>query len=183
MNITKPLTSALLAGGLVLGSFGAASVASAQYGGEEPAPTPTTDIEDVSDIDALSVQLEEDTETETEGDNDGRRGCGDKHEAAAEAIGITVDELREGRDAGQSLAEIAEANGSSAQAVVDALIANAEERIDAKVASGDLTEEEAAEKLAEKSERIEAKVDAEPGERGQRGVRGERGDQNQEATI
>lgn len=172
MNAKKPLTAALLTGGLILGSFGTASIASAQYGDDAPQEPTIEDVnvEDLTrDIEALSVQLEDgDTpETENEGRR-GKRGCGKKHEAAAEAIGVSVEELQEARGNGDTLAEIAEANGSSAEAVIDALVDNAEERIDAKVASGDLTEEEAAEKLANKAESIEEKVFAEPGERGDR---------------
>lgn len=178
MNMKKPLSAALLTGGLILGSFGTASIASAQYGDDAPSEPTVEDVtaEDVnSDIEALSIQLADDDATEpAEGENEGRRGkrgCGEKHEAAAEAIGITVEELRDARADGDTVAEIAVANGSSADAVIDALVDDAQERIDAKVADGDLTEEEAAEKLADKAERIEEKVFAEPGERGDRGNR------------
>lgn len=172
MNMQKPLTSALLAGGLILGSFGTASIASAQYGGDATPEEPTST--EVTDVEALSVQLEDDdapaADTDGDDDNEGREGRrgkrGQKREAVAEAIGITVEDLQAAREDGQTLAEIAVANGSSADALVDALLENAQERIDAKVAAGDLTEEEAAEKLANKAERLEDKVNAEPGTRG-----------------
>lgn len=50
-------------------------------------------------------------------------------EAAAEAIGITVDELRTGLQSGQSLAAIAEANGVSTDSLIDALTNEARTRI------------------------------------------------------
>jgi hypothetical protein len=64
----------------------------------------------------------------------GRHGRGGWHlgkglDTVATTIGITVDELRTGLQSGQTIAEIAVANGSSAQAVIDALVADATERI------------------------------------------------------
>ncbi len=50
-------------------------------------------------------------------------------EAAAEAIGITVDELRTGLRSGQSLAALAEANGVSTDSLIDALTNEARTRI------------------------------------------------------
>ena len=44
--------------------------------------------------------------------------------------------------------------------VIDALIANVEERLEAKIEAGRITEEEASEKLAAKTERITDKVNA-----------------------
>ena len=65
------------------------------------------------------------------------------------AIGIEVDALREALRNGQTIAEVAEANGVEVQAVVDALVADAIARIDEAVANGRLTQEEADEKKAE----------------------------------
>ena len=63
----------------------------------------------------------------------GKRGGlglrGMKVEAAAEAIGISEDDLRTQLRDGQTLAEIAEANGVDRQAVVDALVAAGEEQL------------------------------------------------------
>lgn len=68
------------------------------------------------------------------GDGGGRHGRGGWHlgkglDTVATTIGITVEELRTGLQGGQTIAEIAVANGSSAQAVIDALVADATERI------------------------------------------------------
>ena len=68
------------------------------------------------------------------GDGGGRHGRGGGHlgkglDTVATTIGITVEELRTGLQSGQTIAEIAVANGSSAQAVIDALVADATERI------------------------------------------------------
>jgi hypothetical protein len=45
--------------------------------------------------------------------------------AAAEAIGITADELKTAIEGGQTIAQVAEANGKSVQSVIDALVAQA----------------------------------------------------------
>ena len=45
--------------------------------------------------------------------------------AAADAIGITADELKTAIEGGQTIAEVAEANGKSVQSVIDALVAQA----------------------------------------------------------
>jgi uncharacterized protein YidB (DUF937 family) len=55
---------------------------------------------------------------------------------AAEAIGIDADELRAALRDGQTIAQVAEANGVDPQDVIDALVAHATERI-TKVVNGD----------------------------------------------
>jgi transposase-like protein len=82
----------------------------------------------------------------------------------AEAIGIEPDALREALDAGQSVADVATANGVDPAAVVDALVDHAEERLAEKVAEGDLTQAEADERLAERTERTNDRVFETPGE-------------------
>ena len=162
-NINKTLAGAVISAGLL---FGGAGVAAAQYGGDAPAP----DAPAVESVDApavgtpapLQVQDEapaDDTEANEGERRRGKRGCSGKHEAVAEAIGITVDELRAELDAGQSIADVAEANGVDVQTVIDAQVAAAEARLDEKVAEGRITAEEAAEKLESKTERIIDRVD------------------------
>ena len=64
------------------------------------------------------------------------------------------------------MAAIAEANGVSPDALVEALINEASSRVDAKVEDGRITAEEGAEKLASKIERIEERVFSVRGENG-----------------
>jgi uncharacterized protein YidB (DUF937 family) len=91
---------------------------------------------------------------------------------AAEAIGVTDDELHGALEDGQSLAQVAEANGVDVQTVIDALVAEINAHIDEKVADGDLSEEEGAERKAEAAERITDLVNREGvGFRGERGRR------------
>ena len=72
----------------------------------------------------------------------------------AELVGTDVSGLREGHTAGMTLAAIAESNGVDSQTVIDALVEQAEERLDAAVESSKLSTEEAEAKLAEWQERI-----------------------------
>ncbi len=53
-----------------------------------------------------------------------------KLEAAAEAIGISVDDLKAALKEGQTLAQVAEANGVDRQALIDALVAAGNEQLD-----------------------------------------------------
>jgi len=91
----------------------------------------------------------------------GRGGAGHLKglEAAAGAIGVSPDDLRTALRSGQSLAQVAAANGVERQAVVDALVAEANGRIDQAVTDGRLTAEEAAAKKATVAERVAERVD------------------------
>ena len=81
---------------------------------------------------------------------------------SAEAIGIDLETLRAGIQGGQSIAEIAAANGSSADAVVAALVSQGEERLQRAVESGRLSADEAAAKLAEITTRITERITTGP---------------------
>ena len=147
----KTLTFALAATGLTVGGLGMAQVASAQ-----------------SDDTGTGTEVEADTgqDTGTAEDRpgqDGRRGrgChrGEHGEIVAGVLGIEPDELRAALAEGQSLAAVAEANGVDPQDVVDALVAEVEAKLDAAVEAGDLTADEAADRLEERAERIEDRID------------------------
>ena len=131
----------------------------------------------VTITDRVTDMVNGDLERPERGDRDhrGRRGHG--LSTAADTIGISVEDLKSALTEGSSIAEVAEANGSSGQAVIDAVVANASERIDAAVADGNLTAEEGAEKLADTTARITDLVNNEIdfSQRGERGDRGPRG--------
>ncbi len=91
----------------------------------------------------------------------GFRGGPGNLEAAATAIGITVDELRTALQGGQSLADVAQSKGVDPGKVVDALVADMQARIAEKVASGRVTQEQADEMLASVNERTQAFVNGE----------------------
>lgn len=75
-------------------------------------------------------------------------------EEAATTIGIERDALRDALRDGQTIAEVATANGVEAQAVIDAMVAATSERLDELVADGRLDADEAAERLSAATERI-----------------------------
>ena len=74
--------------------------------------------------------------------------------AAAGAIGISEDELVTALRSGQSVAQVAQAKGVDVQKVIDAVVADARTRLAEKVQSGDLTQAQADERLANLSQRV-----------------------------
>ena len=83
-----------------------------------------------SQLDAVVAALE--AARPMGGGHEGRGHGGDRGEkrqemltTAADAIGITADELKTAIEGGQTIAQIAEANGKSVQSVIDALVAQA----------------------------------------------------------
>ncbi|MBP1632530.1 MAG: hypothetical protein H6Q11_818 [Acidobacteria bacterium] len=79
---------------------------------------------------------------------------------AADFLGMTGRELVEALRDGATLADLAEDHGG-ADALIDHLVGLVEVHLDQAVADGRLTEEEAAERLAEATERITALVNGE----------------------
>lgn len=71
---------------------------------------------------------------------------GEIADEVSQVLGLSAEEIRTQLADGRSLADIAADQGVEAQAVVDAIVASIQERIDAAVADGRLTEEEAAER-------------------------------------
>jgi ribosomal protein S20 len=92
----------------------------------------------------------------------GPRGRGPKLEAAAEALGVSEEDLREQLRDGKTLAQVAEDRNVDKQKVIDAMVAEATARIDQAVQEGDLTAEEAKERKANLEERITTLVDEGP---------------------
>ncbi|MGI9578229.1 MAG: hypothetical protein ACR2OH_08530 [Microthrixaceae bacterium] len=156
--------AALAVGGLSAGSFASAQ----SYGDGEDSTSQTQEVPAASTFEAqgpgqndlVPVQDVEGENPEGEAQDGERRrhrgGC--NLEDAAAAIGIEETELRESLDSGQSIADVAEANGVSTQDVIDAMVAAKSERIAEKVEEGRLTQAEADEKLAEVDERITDRV-------------------------
>jgi len=64
-------------------------------------------------------------------------------EAAAQALGITADELQTELRNGQTLAQLAQANNTTEQAVIDAALAAAKAQLDQAVAAGTITQAQA----------------------------------------
>jgi hypothetical protein len=92
----------------------------------------------------------------------GPRGHGAGFDAAAQALGISEEELREQLRDGKTIAQVAQERNVDVQRVIDAMVADVNARIDEKVQEGDLTADEANEKKAELRERITELVNEGP---------------------
>lgn len=88
----------------------------------------------------------------------------DRFASITELLGVDAETLRAELQDGSTLAEIAEANGVSSDELVDALVAQAMERIDAAVESGRIEQTVADERAAELEERITERVTTSRGE-------------------
>lgn len=76
----------------------------------------------------------------------------------ADALGVTADELHTALEGGQSIADVAAAQGVDVQVVIDALVAEAQTRLADAVTDGRITQEEADSKLADLETRITERV-------------------------
>lgn len=93
-------------------------------------------------------------------------------DAAAEYLGLTEDELRNRLEGGDTLAEIAQAEGKTVDGLVSAMVAAAENDLAAAVEAGRLTQEQADEIRADLPQRVEDLVNGKlPGPGGPRGPR------------
>ena len=82
-------------------------------------------------------------------------------EVAADAIGIDRAALIDALQDGQTIAEVAAANGIRAGSVVDALVNEYRQKLDELVAEGSITADEAADRAAAAAERITGLVNGE----------------------
>jgi polyhydroxyalkanoate synthesis regulator phasin len=73
----------------------------------------------------------------------GFRGLGDIANTVATTIGVSVDDLRTAIRNGDSIAKVAQDHKVDPQKVIDALVAEANKRIDAAVTAGKLTADQA----------------------------------------
>ena len=99
-----------------------------------------------------------------------RHGGGFGHGAdIAEFIGVTPEELREAIESGQSVVQVAEANGVSEQELTDFLLGEIEAKLAEAVESGRIDQATADEKLANAAEKIAECINREgPPDRGDR---------------
>jgi hypothetical protein len=123
--------------------------------------------------DAVTAHLVENRPERGERGEEGRRGhpgrafgLGVASEALTDLLGIDGEELRTQLRAGDTLAEIAEAQGVDAQAVVDELVDELDERLTNAVENGRIDQAEADQKLADAEARIADMVNNGRPERG-----------------
>ena len=162
MKNKKLLTASMIAG-LALGGLSAGAVASAQgYGGEQDTGTEIVVEADTSRLDeVVLVQDTNEPETnETDGERQGRRGHGRgcNLEDAAAAIGIDEADLKAALDDGNTIAEVAQANGVDVHTVIGDMVDAKAEHLADKVAEGRITQAEADAKLTETEGRTTARV-------------------------
>lgn len=81
-------------------------------------------------------------------------------DAAATYLGLTDAQLRTELAGGQTLAQVAQARGKSVSGLVDALVADAKQHVDAAVAAGRLTQAQATDLLNGLRERIASRVNS-----------------------
>jgi hypothetical protein len=172
--MNKRIRTGLVSTALVAGSFIGAGVVSAQVDDTVPADT-TTETATETVVEAPAGDAEQPAEGEGDRGARGERRA-ERAQATADLLGIEVDALRAAFEEGQTLAQIAEANGVDVQAIIDAKVDAKTERINAAVEEGRLTDAEAAEKLADLEERVTTRVNEGRPERGERGGRPARGE-------
>lgn len=96
-------------------------------------------------------------------------------DVAAQALGMTTDELHTALDGGQTLAQVAADKGVNVQVVIDALVASATNHINEEVTSGEITQAEADQKLADLAQHVTDRVNNPRPEGGPRGGHGPKG--------
>jgi uncharacterized protein YidB (DUF937 family) len=113
----------------------------------------------------MSSAQQSDDPTTTTDDHGGEHRGGARFglEAAAGALGISADELRDSLQDDKTIADVAEERGVELQTVIDAMVADATERIDQRVADGDLDADRAASLKEDLPDRITDVVNGEGG--------------------
>jgi lipoate-protein ligase A len=101
-------------------------------------------------------------------------------DAVAKVLGLTADELKTELQSGKSLADVATAKGVDIEKVKTAILAEAKTHLDEEVASGEHTQAEADQKLADLTARLDdivngVKPAGMPGEMGGHGGKGGHG--------
>lgn len=115
------------------------------------------------------VSLDGESEDGTKEDGAHRHGGhrrGARLDEMSELLGISEDELRAELQAGNSLADIAAAQGISNEELIASMLAAVEAHLAEAVAEGKIDDATAAERLAQAEERIPEMIERVPGEGG-----------------
>ena len=101
------------------------------------------------------------------GQGQGQRGPGmpGPSQAIADLLGMTPQEIRTELQAGKSLAQIAEAKGVSRDALKAKILETQKARLDAAVAAGRMTAEQAQQVATRQAANVDRMLDATPGQR------------------
>jgi polyhydroxyalkanoate synthesis regulator phasin len=181
--VRKKLIIAGAAGALTLAGLGVALPALADD--DDTAPSATSSEDRIRD--ALSGLVDDGSITQDQADEVATTlsdaGVGGPHgpggpagrlalDTAADTLGMTEDDLRTAlQEDGASLASVAEAQGVAVDDLVAALVQAARDHVAEEVQEGDLTQEEADQRLADLEARITDRVNSTdlPGPRGGHG--------------
>ncbi|HEY1118970.1 MAG TPA: hypothetical protein VGE43_14760 [Acidimicrobiales bacterium] len=158
------VAAALAAGGMSGMAFGTPSLAGAQTAAGEAADWVDEALSGLVSDGTITQDQADAVETALEDARPDRAMHGHPgHRLAvvADALGMTEDQLRGVLEGGRTIAEVAAAEGVDVQVVIDALVADATARLNEAVADGDLTREQADERLVRIEERVTAMVDGE----------------------
>lgn len=179
VKLAVPISTAVAVGAVSVLAIGGTSASNEAAATAEPAPitrsaaaAPISHDSDDGDLFARSGQRGRVGAALFAGLRDGRTGdhggplFGGEREhgerarfqGIADTIGVDLETLKAGLEGGQTLAEIAVANGSTAQAVIDYITGQMNERIDQAVADGEMTQEVADELRAELAADVADKV-------------------------
>jgi hypothetical protein len=168
--VRKKLIIATTAGVLTLGGVAVAVPVLADTEGESSVVDRITDaLSGLVDDGSLTQEQADEVATTLGEAGLGRGGHHDGGriglETAAEALGMTEDDLRTALEPdGTTLADVAEEEGVEVDTLVDALVQAQQDRIAQAVEDGRLTQEEADERLADLEERVTERVNsADPG--------------------
>jgi lambda repressor-like predicted transcriptional regulator len=154
MRLRSPGTLAAGAAALVLVAGGAAALAASGSGSPDPStrePNIGRGLAPTSIAGSVVTRAVEDCELPVR--------LGDPLRAAADYLGLSVDELTNELEGGASLAEIATEHGKSVDGLKQALIDAAKSDLDKSVAAGDMTAEQEQQMLSELRSHIEDFVD------------------------
>lgn len=193
MKTTK-LTASLIAASTLGGAAAGATLLAPGIAGAQEDTPPVEETETVRPdfseriTDALQPLVDDGTLTDSEvsavigaledarPEDGGRRGHGQRGPrgagAVADVLGLEGSEIRDALQDGSTIADLAAEQGVSVDDVVDALVAQAEERVATALENGRIDQEKADEILAGAEEHAEDIVngDFEPGQgRGHRG--------------
>ena len=109
----------------------------------------------------------------------GRGPGGPGMDVAAQALGMTADELHTALDGGQTLAQVAASKGVSVQVLTDALVAAEKTHIAQDVTDGKLTQDKADQMLANVDQHVTDMINGVRPQGGPQGGRGGHGPQDQ----
>lgn len=169
-NITMVGAGALGTAALAMGAAGIAGAQEDDPTLETPAPAEETTEDRPTRqerrMERLEMLVEDGVITQEQADNlvetreaiqaERQARQEEKLQGVADVLGVTTDDLRQAREDGVSLAELA---GDDLPALVDYMTEQATERINDAVADGKITQEQADEKLDGLDERIEDRLE------------------------